>query len=145
MRKKYLAFLVCLSFFIGCASNIEQVNKQENSVSIKENQILNIEKISINGKIYNIQNAESKPNITFSTDKFYGSSGCNRFFGTYQKNSNLLSIGEQSVASTQMLCYPADVMEFERLFLTNLRGSFKILNQDGKLILDNDTMKIFFE
>ncbi|ARJ56337.1 META domain-containing protein [Campylobacter cuniculorum] len=145
MKTLYLLPLMFfLYFFTACSSNADEANGQENLI-LKENQILNIEKISINGKIYDAKSAESKPNINFGADKFYGYSGCNRFFGSYQKNSKSMSIEDQSVASTQMLCHPLEVMEFEHLFLTNLQGNFKISYENDKLILDNGTMKIFFE
>lgn len=145
---RILVLLTCLlSFFAGCAANTKgskEIQKQE-SLTLNENQVLNLEKISVNGKVYELKNADSKPNISFSGSKFYGYSGCNRFFGFYQKHSEGISVEEGSVASTQMLCHPLDVMEFERLFLTNFKGNFTILSQDGKLVLENGTITIFFE
>ncbi|EHY1140026.1 META domain-containing protein, partial [Campylobacter coli] len=56
-----------------------------------------------------------------------------------------LEIQGDRVASTQMLCHPLDVMEFENAFLSNFKGSFTISNKNGKLILNNGEMEIFFK
>ena len=37
------------------------------------------------------------------------------------------------------------VMDFENSFLSNFKGIFKISNENGKLVLSNDEMKIFFK
>lgn len=144
--KKIYAFtlLFAMSVFTACSSNADEANNQENLV-LKENQILNIEKISVKGKIYDVKSAETKPNINFGADKIYGLAGCNRFFGTYQKNSKGISVEEGSIASTQMLCHPTDIMEFETMFFSNFKGDFELSYENDKLILENGTMKIFFE
>ncbi|MBZ7973681.1 META domain-containing protein, partial [Campylobacter molothri] len=77
--------------------------------------------------------------------KFYGYSGCNRFFGSYVNNGDSIKINGAGAASTQMLCHPMDVMNFENSFLSNFNGTFKISNENGKLILNNGKMKIFFK
>ncbi|EAH7878795.1 META domain-containing protein, partial [Campylobacter jejuni] len=69
----------------------------------------------------------------------------NRFFGSYQTKVDTLQIEGDRVASTQMLCHPMDVMDFENSFLSNFKGIFKISNENGKLVLSNDEMKIFFK
>ncbi len=66
------------------------------------------------------------------------------FFGSYQTKADTLQIEGDRVASTQMLCHPMDVMDFENSFLSNFKGIFKISNENGKLVLSNDEMKIFF-
>ncbi|EAK3848123.1 META domain-containing protein, partial [Campylobacter jejuni] len=35
--------------------------------------------------------------------------------------------------------------DFENSFLSNFKGIFKISNENGKLVLSNDEMKIFFK
>ncbi len=40
-------------------------------------------------------------------------------FGSYQTKADTLQIEGDRVASTQMLCHPMDVMDFENSFLSN--------------------------
>ncbi|MBK1974104.1 META domain-containing protein, partial [Campylobacter sp. TTU-622] len=114
---------------------------------LPQNAILKIEKIVVNDKTFIPKNTEEDPNISFDNNKFYGYSGCNRFFGAYQSDGKILTVEGDRVASTQMYCHPQEVMDFENTFLSNFKGKFKILNENGKLNLSNEngSMKIFFK
>lgn len=141
--KKTLQIALAAAFFAGCASTSVSSNSKNNGLT--QNQLFTIEKIVVKGKTFDPKNAQEAPNISFDKDKFYGNAGCNRFFGSYQSNGNTLQIEGDRVASTQMLCHPSDVMDFENSFLSNFKGIFKISNENGKLVLNNGEMKIFFK
>lgn len=143
--KKTLQLALITSFIAGCAANSTKEQASSMALSFSENQALKIDKIIVDGKTYSPKNAEESPNISFEKNKFYGYSGCNRFFGSYQSDGKNLQIEGDRVASTQMFCHPLDVMEFENSFLSNFKGSFKIINNNGKLIFKNDTMEIIFQ
>ncbi|TKX30677.1 META domain-containing protein [Campylobacter estrildidarum] len=144
--KKTLQIVLATAFFAGCASTSVSSNSTSDiQGKFMQNQLLKIEKIVVNGKTFDPRNAEETPNISFDKDKFYGYAGCNRFFGSYKNNGNTLKIEGDRAASTQMLCHPLDVMDFENSFLSNFNGTFKISNENGKLILNNGKMKIFFK
>ncbi|MBS4313059.1 META domain-containing protein [Campylobacter vulpis] len=143
--KKIGVALASLAFFVGCASH-NGADKMEGEVMKTlslEGQNLKIEKIVISGKSFNPENMEENPNISFDKDKFYGFAGCNRFFGNYEKKD--MNIQIDGAASTQMLCHPQSVMEFESVFLMNFKGNFKIINEDGKIILEGNAAKIYLK
>ncbi|MBZ7943056.1 META domain-containing protein [Campylobacter sp. RM13744] len=142
--KKTLQMTLAAACFAGCAST--SVSSSANTQNkLVQNQQLKIERIVVDGKTFDPKNAEEIPNISFDKDKFYGYSGCNRFFGSYVNNGDSIKINGAGAASTQMLCHPMDVMNFENSFLSNFNGTFKISNENGKLILNNGKMKIFFK
>ncbi|TKX31169.1 META domain-containing protein [Campylobacter aviculae] len=144
--KKTLKIALATAFFAGCASTSVTSDSTSNAQNkLMQNQLLKIEKIVVNGKTFDPKNAEETPNISFDKDKFYGYAGCNRFFGSYTNNGNAIKINGDRAASTQMLCHPLDVMDFENSFLSNFNGTFKISNEDGKLVLNNGKVKIFFK
>ncbi|EPN1531972.1 META domain-containing protein [Campylobacter upsaliensis] len=143
--KKFGVALASLAFFIGCASHnaTNQTGGETMKTLSLEGQNLKIEKIVIGGKSFNPENMEENPNISFDKDKFYGFAGCNRFFGNYKKKDMNMQI--DGAASTQMLCHPQSVMEFESAFLMNFKGDFKIVNEGSKIILGGDLAKIYLK
>lgn len=67
----------------------------------------------------------------FEGDRISGSGGCNRFTGTYQTESNKLSIG--ALASTRMACEES-MMNQETKYLTALQGAQRYeVNSQGEL------------
>ncbi len=46
------------------------------------------------------------------------------FFGSYQTKADTLQIEGDRVASTQMLCHPMDVMDFEKFFPFKFQRNF---------------------
>ncbi|NIN65877.1 MAG: META domain-containing protein, partial [Anaerolineae bacterium] len=62
----------------------------------------------------------------FEAGEIGGSAGCNRYFGSYGVEGDKLTIGP--LASTEMYCYPDEVMDQERAYLAALGGaaSFKV-------------------
>ncbi|EAH5844828.1 META domain-containing protein, partial [Campylobacter jejuni] len=111
--KKTLQIALAATFFAGCASTSVTSSTSKGNNELVQNQLFKIEKIIVNGKTFDPKNAEESPNISFENNKFYGYSGCNRFFGSYQTKADTLQIEGDRVASTQMLCHPMDVMDFE--------------------------------
>lgn len=142
--KKMLQIALVATFFVACASTSSSSDSKIHN-ELVQNKLFKIEKIIVKGKTFDPKNAEESPSISFENNKFYGSAGCNRFFGSYQTKADTLQIQGDRVASTQMLCHPLDVMDFENSFLSNFKGTFKISNENGKLVLSNDEMKIFFK
>ena len=145
--KKTLQLTLIATFFAACANNtsINSNPVAKTSTGISQNKLFQIDKIIIKGKTFNPKNTEEIPNISFDKDKFYGYSGCNRFFGAYQSSADILQIEADRAASTQMLCHPLDVMEFENAFLSNFKGKFKISYDKEKLVLSSDEMTILFK
>jgi heat shock protein HslJ len=76
------------------------------------------------------------PSATFAKGTVAGSTGCNRFSGSYKLDGDALTVGE--VASTQMACEgPGDAVEKE--FLSALAGLAGWRVEDGELVLlDSD-------
>jgi heat shock protein HslJ len=79
--------------------------------------------------------AENAPNITFATleKKVNGSTGCNRFFGTYVLDLYALSFS--GIASTEMAC-PEPIMSNEYAFLS-------ALDQCGSYALENGILTLY--
>ncbi|MBM0637374.1 META domain-containing protein [Campylobacter sp. VicNov18] len=144
--KKMFQIALSAVFLAACSnSSTSLILNSKSDKELTQNHLFKIEKIIVNGKTYDPKNAEESPNITFENNKFYGYAGCNRFFGSYQNSGDILQIEGDRVASTQMLCHPLDVMDFENSFLSNFKGTFQISDENGKLVLSNDEMKIFFQ
>ncbi|QOW63249.1 META domain-containing protein [Campylobacter hepaticus] len=143
--KRMFQIALGLVFFAGCSSTSILSSNSKSNIELTQNRLFKIEKIILNGKTYDPKNAEESPNISFENNKFYGYAGCNRFFGSYQSANDILQIEGERVASTQMLCHPLDVMDFENSFLSNFKGTFKIFNEDGNIVLSNDSIKIFLK
>lgn len=88
--------------------------------------------ITLNGT-YHVTDLEGKtlesdaPSIEFSAieKRISGTTGCNRYFGTYDLDLYALTISE--IASTEMAC-PQPIMNTEFVFLSALRntGSFSL-------------------
>lgn len=140
-------FQIALSaaFLAACSTSTSLISSSKSDKELTQNHLFKIEKIIVNGKTYDPKNAQEIPNITFEDNKFYGYAGCNRFFGSYQSSGDILQIEGDRVASTQMLCHPLDVMDFENSFLSNFKGIFQISDENGKFVLSNDEMKIFLQ
>ena len=68
----------------------------------------------------NVPPANVIPTIIFSDDGMLsGMSGCNSFFGSYQTDGQMMSIGQ--LGSTRMLCFDDEIMKFENEYLTLLQ------------------------
>lgn len=78
--------------------------------------------------------ANSAPAITFAGDgAVMGTTGCNRFAGTYQANGANLKLGPLAV--TQMACVPAlNTQETQMLSILNSLSDWQIIS-DGRLVL----------
>lgn len=142
MRKIFMSSLF-LFVLIGCATHTNFAPPMEEKSSFLEGQNWKIEKIVLKGKELSIKTTEEVPNIHFEKDKFYGYAGCNRFFGNYQNNNDVVQV--DGAASTQMLCQPRVLMDFETALLTNFKGDFKLSNENGKIRLENQDLIIYLQ
>ncbi len=74
------------------------------------------------------------------TNRIFGKSGCNRFFGTYNVTSGNLSTGYEinvsSLGSTMMYC--VNNMETEQIFLKTLESAKIYTIEEQKLSLSDD-------
>lgn len=96
---------------------------------------------SLAGSEWGIKNG-SKQFVQFQNNgELLGSGGCNNFFGTYDLNGTVLTIGP--LASTKKMC--PDGMDAEQDFLTALQKStrieathftLKIFDANDELLLD---------
>ncbi len=74
------------------------------------------------------------PSILFEDGRFSGSSGCNRYGGSYTVEGDILELGE--IASTRMACPPpGDAVE--RTYLGTLRGTAGWSTEDDELVLSD--------
>jgi len=72
------------------------------------------------GLEYNVPPVDVTPTIVFSHDgTLTGTSGCNSFFGQYQIDGQMMSIGE--MGSTLMLCFDGEVVKLENEYLALLQ------------------------
>lgn len=69
------------------------------------------------GNLVNVL-ADSEITLEFQDGGYSGSAGCNRYFGEYQVNGNVLSLG--MAGSTEMFCFPEEVMNQESSYLAAL-------------------------
>lgn len=79
-------------------------------------------------------NQEPTPEIIFSdtSNRVYGNSGCNRFFGTYTLDANKKRLTIGQVGSTMMAC---PNMNIEQEFLEVLKKADSYILQENSLIL----------
>ncbi len=76
----------------------------------------------------------------FLDGKVKGSTGCNNYFASYKIDMGTIKIGAISV--TEKYCFPDDVMQQERVFLSALESteSFKIWNETLEIKYQNGTL-----
>lgn len=102
---------------------------------------------SFSGKEYKLTDASDNAEITIAFDKdgsrFYGQSAVNRYFGSYKKDGNKLTLGP--IGST-MMAGPENMMKAESAYLQFLPEvvSYKL---DGKKLVLSDAKgkKLVFE
>ncbi|MCX2682786.1 META domain-containing protein [Campylobacter sp. MIT 21-1685] len=138
--KIFFSFFLFSALFVSCSST-SLIQHQD--IRFPKNQLLKIEKIIINATTYHVQNMQETPYISFEDEKFYGFGGCNRFFGFYKFDGEILEIDNETLGSTKMLC--KDSMEFEDMFLTHFKGKFRLSEHHDFFLLENDTLKIFLQ
>lgn len=77
--------------------------------------------------------ADRRASVTFESDRLSGTSGCNRFSGSYQLNTTALTLGP--IATTRMAC-PGTAMDQESRLLALLKGTLGMRFDNGdRLIL----------
>jgi heat shock protein HslJ len=67
----------------------------------------------------------------FEAGEIGGSAGCNRYFGSYDVEGDQLTIGP--LASTEMYCYPDEVMDQEMAYLAALGGAASYMVEGDRL------------
>ena len=82
-------------------------------------------------------------NIMFEGNNFAGSSGVNRYFGTYAIEDNEIQI---NLAGSTMMMGPQDLMTAEQKYMTTLAKVTKLKLEKNRLILYvNSTDYLLFE
>lgn len=137
---KNLFFLLLSMLFVACSSTSQA---QLWDKTLIQNQRLKIEKIILNDTIYQAQNTEQTPYISFEDKKFYGFGGCNRFLGSYELDDERLKIENDSLVFTRMSC--KNTMEFENLFFSHFKGDFTLVKDGDTLLLENGIVEIFLQ
>ena len=97
-----------------------------------------------NGEILSTHRLAQKVSLQFQTcERFSGSSGCNNFFGSYERGDSAMSL--LNVGVTRKMCDPKS-MQIESLLLTLFRdGKLPYTLQDDELILERDSLKAVFK
>jgi len=126
-------FTASLTLFVAC--------KDENA-NFLQDQNFSIEKIIFKDKELSAV-AESFLGFKKEDDKdiYAGFVGCNRFFGSFKFQNNLLKFSDDAT-STKMLCEP-EIMQFEDILLTNLKEGFKIKPTKQGFELASKDLSIF--
>lgn len=70
--------------------------------------------------------------ISFTGDRISGSSGCNRFSGSYDLNTTAMTLGP--IAATKMAC-PGPAMEQENRLFALLKGTVGLDFRDGDTLI----------
>lgn len=78
-----------------------------------------------------------------SNGSMYGSTGCNRFFGSYDIDYDNSTIIFSQIASTKILC-PSDINQQEQYILDSLGATkkYKIENNDIIFLNNNNSLTI---
>ena len=86
---------------------------------------------------YKLLNAPSNAQITlsFEDNNFAGSSGVNRYFGTFEQNGNNIKF---NTAGLTMMMGPQDLMQAEQKYLKDLSEVGKISFKNNRLLLTDD-------
>lgn len=75
-----------------------------------------------------------KVTIRLDAERVFGTSGCNRYFGSYQLTGEGLRFG--AIAGTRMACLSGDVSQVEQSFLSALDGVRRFdIGKLGELML----------
>ena len=116
---KKIFSLICCLFMFGCAHQEVFLNSQ-----------------------YVLQ-TDTNINIMFEGNNFAGSSGVNRYFGTYAVDANKIQI---NLAGSTMMMGPQDLMTAEQKYMTTLAKVTKLKLGKNRLILYvNSTDYLLFE
>ncbi len=116
---KKIFSLICCLFMFGCAH----------------------QEVFLNGQ-YVLQ-TDTNINIMFEGNNFAGSSGVNRYFGTYAVDANKIQI---NLAGSTMMMGPQDLMTAEQKYMTTLAKVTKLKLGKNRLILYvNSTDYLLFE
>lgn len=78
-----------------------------------------------------------KVTVSFDGERVFGSSGCNRYFGSFQLTGEGLRFG--AIAGTRMACLSDGVSQVEHAFLSALEGVRRFdIGKQGELMLLNE-------
>ncbi|WP_431132785.1 META domain-containing protein [Psychroserpens mesophilus] len=142
---KHLAILISLIILKSCGSS-QDVASASNSTHMITNETIfgtyTLEQIEAT----NVTSYELTLEFDSKTNKVSGFAGCNRFFGTYSTNENLISFSE--LGATRKMCQnEANAVEgtmFKVLAKINAfdisNGTLSLKNDDTVLIIANKNM-----
>ena len=142
--KKILLVLVLSGVIISCSAN-KPMEKDSNLTTIEVVQkefigtTWKLSKYLLDGKLKGVHE-NSKADIKFEDEKFYGNGSVNRYFGSYTLENNQLKLGK---IGTTMMMGPENAMQQEYAFTSLLEKvtSYEIVGDElkfyseGKLIL----------
>lgn len=109
-----ILWMMCL-FLISCAAISNRDSSTDENFALTG---IRWELIQVSGKSIDLENLNKKPFVLFSDKdkRLNGHTGCNRFFGSFNKSKNHLSIGP--IGMTHMACQ--EMMDFEMRFMKAL-------------------------
>ena len=81
--------------------------------------------------------------LIFQNGEISGSSGCNRYFGTYTQQDSTIKFSDQ-IGATKMAC-PEIQMSLENTYFAFLAAADTLTMEDGHLILSGGGYKFAFE
>ena len=142
--KKLLLVLALSGFIISCSAN-KPMEKKTNlaTVEVVQKEFIgttwSLSEYLLDGELKDVHE-NSKANIKFEDEKFYGDGSVNRYFGSYTLQNNQLTLGK--IGSTMMMG-PEDAMQQEYAFTSLLEKvtSYEVVGEElklfseGKLIL----------
>ena len=84
---------------------------------------------------------DARVDLIFEDDAVAGTSGCNRYFGSYEVDGGSISFG--TLGGTEMACEPS-LMELESAYLAALGDVRDHQEGGGELVLSGDEVRLVF-
>lgn len=137
MKKSYLFIVLIALLFQACAISNQDI-KIENKILLNDIWVLK----KVTGNLIDIKKLKQIDlEFNIKTNKFYGTDGCNRIFGGFEKLTNEKLIFGQ-IASTRMACRNMKISYAYLNYLKKVK-SYKIknlklylLDEDNKTLLE---------
>ena len=139
MKKSLLILAMAATLLGGCTAleNTNEAAEKVSTVTKTAQTMLDIN--SIKGVEYTLENSDIT--ITFDTNKVYGFSGVNRYFGGVEIQGDTITIG--NLAST-MMAGPKEKMEEESNYLKTLSSVNKMAIENNQIILSGTEKTLKF-
>jgi len=128
---KYITILLTVFLLKSCGNTKDITVMQENNEDQFIENITGKYLVTILGVNDNLTHV---PTLEFdeSTNRVSGFAGCNRFFGSYKREGNSITLSQ--LGSTKMMC-GEEANTIENTFLNILNEANKIAIEDGNVIL----------